>query len=140
MIRSVTNAQWFFCLFLVAGETNLHAQKPPYDVFPPAEPPYYRVRYEASQKPGELIFGVNYTIWIPPHVPRNGQSRVRANSIPLSIPSMLLYGLPGEAQSPSKDSSVFTAPGSASDGVGSHWDSTFRLSFEAACWSASLVA
>jgi hypothetical protein len=48
MIRSVTNAQWFFCLFLVAGETNLHAQKPPYDVFPPAEPLYYRVRYEAS--------------------------------------------------------------------------------------------
>jgi hypothetical protein len=44
------------------------AQKPPYDVFPPAEPPYYRVRYEASAKPGELIYPVNYTLWIPPGV------------------------------------------------------------------------
>src|SRR5690348_7801320 len=68
MIRSITNACWFFGLFLVAAETNLHAQKPPYDVFPPAQPPYYRVRYEASQKPGQLIFGVNYTIWIPKDV------------------------------------------------------------------------
>ena len=24
-------------------------QQPPYDVFPPADPPYYRVRYEASK-------------------------------------------------------------------------------------------
>ena len=45
--------------------TSLHAQKAPYDVFPSAEPPYYRVRYEASTKPGELIFPVNYTIWVP---------------------------------------------------------------------------
>jgi pimeloyl-ACP methyl ester carboxylesterase len=37
-------------------------------VFPPAEPPYFRVRYEASTKPGELIYPVNYTIWIPPGV------------------------------------------------------------------------
>ena len=44
------------------------AQQPPYDVFPPAEPPYYRVRYEASAKPGELVFPVNYTVWIPPGV------------------------------------------------------------------------
>ena len=44
------------------------AQQPPYDVFPPADPPYYRVRYEASKEPGELIFPVNYTIWIPPGV------------------------------------------------------------------------
>lgn len=44
----------------------LPAQVAPYDVFPPANPPYYRVRYEASTKPGELIFPVNYTIWIPP--------------------------------------------------------------------------
>ncbi|MBM3992576.1 MAG: hypothetical protein FJ303_00220 [Planctomycetes bacterium] len=46
----------------------MHAQKPPYDVFPPADPPNYRVRYEASNKPGELIYPVNYTIWIPPGV------------------------------------------------------------------------
>ncbi len=46
----------------------LLAQAPPYDVFPAAEPPYYRVRYEASTQPDELIFSVNYTIWIPPGV------------------------------------------------------------------------
>ncbi len=44
------------------------AQQPPYDVFPEAAPPYYRVRYEASTEPGELIFPVNYTVWIPPGV------------------------------------------------------------------------
>jgi hypothetical protein len=55
-------------LLLVGGATGLSAQAPPYDVFPPAEPPYYRVRYEASTRPGELIFPVNYTIWIPPGV------------------------------------------------------------------------
>lgn len=44
------------------------AQNKPYDVFPEAKPPYYRVRYEASTKPGELIFPVNYTIWIPEDV------------------------------------------------------------------------
>jgi hypothetical protein len=46
--------------------TTLLAQQPPYDVFPDADAPYYRVRYEASTKPGELTFPVNYTIWIPP--------------------------------------------------------------------------
>lgn len=44
------------------------AQKPPYDVFPPADPPYYRVRYEASDKKGELPYAVNYTVWVPPDV------------------------------------------------------------------------
>ena len=46
------------------------AQQPPYDVFPPADAPYFRVRYEApaSAKQGELIFPVNYTVWIPPGV------------------------------------------------------------------------
>lgn len=53
-------------LLLVAGAADLNAQKAPYDVFPPADPPYYRVRYEASDKPGELTYSVNYTIWIPP--------------------------------------------------------------------------
>lgn len=41
------------------------AQASPYDVFPAAEPPYHRVRYEASDRPGELRFPVNYTVWIP---------------------------------------------------------------------------
>ncbi|MBI1315142.1 hypothetical protein GC176_27945 [bacterium] len=47
---------------------ELLAQQPPYDVFPDAAPPYYRVRYEASTQPGELIFPVNYTVWIPQKV------------------------------------------------------------------------
>jgi hypothetical protein len=44
------------------------AQQAPYDVFPAAEAPYHRVRYEASTQPGELIFPVNYTVWVPPGV------------------------------------------------------------------------
>ena len=44
------------------------AQVPPYDVFPSAEPPYYRVRYEASHEAGGLAFPVNYTVWLPPGV------------------------------------------------------------------------
>ena len=43
----------------------LTAQKAPYDKPPAVEPPFYRVRYEASTKPGELIFPVQYTVWIP---------------------------------------------------------------------------
>jgi len=35
---------------------------------PQALPPYYRVRYEASAQPGELVYGVSYTVWIPPGV------------------------------------------------------------------------
>lgn len=59
-----------FCLFLVAICTlaavdSSSAQEPPYDVFPVAKPPYYRVRYEASSEPGALTFPVQYTIWIP---------------------------------------------------------------------------
>ncbi|MGJ8692943.1 MAG: hypothetical protein ACSHW0_10725 [Thalassotalea sp.] len=30
------------------------------------EPPYYHVRYPASDKPDELVFAVNYTVWLPP--------------------------------------------------------------------------
>ncbi len=41
------------------------AQVAPYDQAPPVKPPYYRVRYEASTKPGELIFPVQYTVWVP---------------------------------------------------------------------------
>ena len=65
MTQSPTRCLWGVALLLIAFPAELHAQKPPYDVFPPAEPPYYRVRYEASTKPGELIYPVNYTIWIP---------------------------------------------------------------------------
>lgn len=56
-------------VFLVSTlPTVLLAQSAPYDVFPAADPPYYRVRYEPSAKSGELIFAVNYTVWIPEHV------------------------------------------------------------------------
>ena len=34
----------------------------------PADPPYYRVRYEASTVEGELIYPASYTVWIPPAV------------------------------------------------------------------------
>ena len=53
----------FLTLPFFAGSAcgPVSAQAPPYDVFPDAEPPYYRVRYEASKEPGELVFGVNYT-------------------------------------------------------------------------------
>ena len=53
---------------LFAIPIALFAQNKPYDVFPDAAPPYYRVRYEASGQPGELIFPVNYTVWIPQNV------------------------------------------------------------------------
>lgn len=52
-------------VLLIALPTALFAQKVPYDVFPDADPPYYRVRYEASTQPGELSYSVNYTVWIP---------------------------------------------------------------------------
>ena len=47
---------------------SVFGQQPPYDVFPPAEPPYFRVRCEATTKHGELVFPVNYTVWVPPGV------------------------------------------------------------------------
>ena len=49
-------------------------------------------------------------------------------------------GLPGEAHSPSKVSSVFSASGLASEGVASHLLSTFIPNLRAACCRASLVA
>jgi hypothetical protein len=60
-------ARFLMATCFVAGSfaSDLFAQKPPYDVFPPAEAPYYRVRYEASDKKGELPYAVNFTVWIP---------------------------------------------------------------------------
>ena len=55
----------FFITLIFIVPVLLAAQEAPYDNPPPAEPPYYRVRYEASTKPGELIFPVQYTVWIP---------------------------------------------------------------------------
>jgi pimeloyl-ACP methyl ester carboxylesterase len=50
---------------VLLAAAGARAQKAPYDVFPAAEPPYHRVRFEGSSKPGELPYAVNYTIWIP---------------------------------------------------------------------------
>ena len=55
---------------VLAAAAAAHGQSPPYDVFPAAEPPYYRVRYDAATQAGGLAFPVNYTIWIPPGVKR----------------------------------------------------------------------
>ena len=48
MSRSSSLPTWTTPLLLVAYATDLFAERPPYDVFPPADPPYYRVRYEAG--------------------------------------------------------------------------------------------
>ena len=53
----------FIILRIGAQET-----KELYGVCPPAEPPYFRIRYEAGTTAQELSFAVKYTIWIPPHV------------------------------------------------------------------------
>lgn len=45
---------------------ELSAQPGPYDNAPSVEPPYYRVRYEASLEHGKLAYPVTYTVWIPP--------------------------------------------------------------------------
>lgn len=63
----IVSAQVWAWLFMAVCVGDLAAQQPPYDVFPEANPPYYRVRYEASTVAGELLYGVNYTIWIPPN-------------------------------------------------------------------------
>lgn len=58
----------FRLLLVLAVACGAFAQQPPYDKPPSVEPPYHRARYEASTKPGELIFPVQYTLWVPPGV------------------------------------------------------------------------
>jgi hypothetical protein len=65
MIRKPILALWFFFLLSAATVADVRAQVAPYDIFPSAEPPYFRVRYEASTNRGELPYAVNYTVWIP---------------------------------------------------------------------------
>lgn len=67
-MRSISRIPLAVTLLFVALASELPAQQPPYDVYPPAAPPYYRVRYEASAQPGELVFPVNYTVWLPADV------------------------------------------------------------------------
>lgn len=57
-------------VLLLLSTSNVFGQKAPYDVRPEAEPPYYRVRFDASAEPGELMFPVTYTVWIPDGVPQ----------------------------------------------------------------------
>ncbi len=66
MLRAIHIVTLTFVAFTFAAcVVNVAAQQPPYDVFPEAEAPYFRVRYEASTEPGELSFSVHYTVWIP---------------------------------------------------------------------------
>lgn len=51
--------------FMVCMASSSSANPP---TLPDAQPPYYRVRYEPSTQPGELVYGVSYTIWLPPGV------------------------------------------------------------------------
>ena len=65
---SASKSLWPMLFLVVTFATHLSAQQAPYDVVPQADPPYHRVRFEPSSKPGELIFPVNYTIWVPKDV------------------------------------------------------------------------
>ena len=47
-----TTAVWRFATVAITLAAASFAQQPPYDVFPPADPPYYRVRYEALDTAG----------------------------------------------------------------------------------------
>jgi len=53
-------------IILLSGSVS--AQESVYQNSLPADPPYYRVRFEASTKPGELIYPVSFTVWVPPQV------------------------------------------------------------------------
>lgn len=57
-----------FHLFAALLLCSAFAQEFPHQVVPQTVPPYYYVRYEKSDKPGELVYGVTYTIWVPPGV------------------------------------------------------------------------
>lgn len=43
---------------------------PNYGNPPVARPPYYRIRYAGSDKPGDLVYPVAYTLWLPSDVDR----------------------------------------------------------------------
>lgn len=56
-------AAWLLCT-----SSALLGQSAHYDVFPEATLPYHRVRIEPSVEAGELCYGANFTVWIPPGV------------------------------------------------------------------------
>lgn len=55
----------FLILLLLAGLVEGVAQEAPYDRPPSIREPYFRVRFEASSRAGELQFPVQFTVWIP---------------------------------------------------------------------------
>ena len=55
----------FLAPLFIALISSVLAQAPPYENSLAADPPYYRIRYEASANPGELTYPVSYTVWIP---------------------------------------------------------------------------
>jgi len=52
-------------IFVVVMLAQVVSAKSPFDTFPQAKPPYYRVQYKGSTQPGELVYTTNYTVWIP---------------------------------------------------------------------------
>ncbi len=63
-----TMYRFLVSLFGLVLSVTAFAQQPPYGEPPEVRPPYYRVRYEGSSEPGQCIFPVSYTAWIPPGV------------------------------------------------------------------------
>ncbi|MDZ4683721.1 MAG: hypothetical protein SH850_01450 [Planctomycetaceae bacterium] len=55
-------------LFFVVLAGSVSSQEPAYVNPLPANPPYYRVRYEGSSKSGELVYPASYTVWVPSEV------------------------------------------------------------------------
>ena len=60
--------QLAFVFAMAIGPASSFAQQSPYEISLPADPPYYRVRYEASTTAGDLAFPVSYTLWVPPGI------------------------------------------------------------------------
>ena len=58
----------FFAIWLCLLSVTSFAQDAVYQNSIAVAPPYYRVRYEASASPGELIYPVSFTAWVPPGV------------------------------------------------------------------------
>lgn len=69
MRRFLVHGLTAFGILLLATSGPCPAQQPPYDKRPAADPPVYRVRYDAATEPGGLVFPVTFTAWIPPGTP-----------------------------------------------------------------------
>ena len=67
-LLSVVNVSKIHLLLVILMPGFLAAQGFPYEVVPQAVPPYFHMRYEGSEVPGELIYPVTFTVWVPPGV------------------------------------------------------------------------